>query len=57
MKQFIQAHWVWITSATLGTISFLKPSLQAFVSAHPQYSVAVATAISVAAAWANSPRQ
>ena len=57
MKAFVKAHWVWISTATLGLISFLHPSIQAFVGTHPQYAVAVSTAVGVATAWAKSPAQ
>jgi hypothetical protein len=55
MKAFVKAHWVWISTAVLGLISFLTPSVQAFVGTHPQYSVAITTAVSIATAWAKSP--
>jgi hypothetical protein len=57
MKTFAKAHWVWISTAMLGLLSFLQPSIQAFVGTHPQYAVAVSTAVGVAAAWAKSPSQ
>lgn len=57
MKAFVKAHWVWISTGVLGAISFLQPSIQAFVSGHPQYAVAVSTLVGVAAAWAKSPNQ
>jgi 3-deoxy-D-manno-octulosonic-acid transferase len=57
MKAFVKAHWVWISTASLGLLSFLQPSIQAFVGTHPQYAVAVSTVVGVAAAWAKSPQQ
>jgi hypothetical protein len=57
MKAFVKAHWVWISTGVLGAISFLQPSIQVFVSGHPQYAVAVSTLVGVAAAWAKSPNQ
>jgi len=57
MKAFVKAHWVWISAGTLGVISFLNPSIQAFVGTHPQYAVAVSTIVGIATAWAKSPNQ
>jgi hypothetical protein len=54
---FLKAHKVWLAAAVGGLISFLHPSIQAFVVAHPQDAVAVGTVVSIATAWAKSPRQ
>jgi len=55
--KFLNAHKVWLSAAALGLLSFLHPSIQAFVGTHPQYTVAIATAVSVATSWAKSPTQ
>ena len=55
MKAFLKSHWVWISTAALGVLSFLNPSIQAFVGGHPQYAVVVSTVVGVATAWAKSP--
>jgi len=57
MKALISNHWVWISAAILGAVSFLNPSIQAFVSGHPQYAVAITTGVSILTAWAKSPNQ
>jgi hypothetical protein len=54
---FLKAHKVWLITLAAGGVSFLTPSVNSFVSSHPQYGVAVATLWGVAAAWAKSPRQ
>jgi hypothetical protein len=54
---FLKAHKVWLAAAVGGLISFLHPPIQAFVVAHPQDAVAVGTVVSIATAWAKSPRQ
>ena len=57
MKAFLKSHWVWISTAALGVLSFLNPSIQAFVGGHPQYAVIVSTVVGVATAWAKSPAE
>lgn len=53
---FFKAHAVWLTTVAVGLVSFLTPSVQAFVAVHPQYAVTVGTIWGVAAAWARSPK-
>jgi hypothetical protein len=57
MKAFLKTHWVWISTAVLGLVSFLNPSIQAYVGSHPQYAVAISTGVGVLTAWAKSPNQ
>jgi hypothetical protein len=54
---FLKAHKVWLAVAVGGLISFLNPSIQAFVASHPQYAVTISTLVGIATAWAKSPKQ
>lgn len=56
MKNFLWEHRVWLTTAAVGAVSFLTPSINTFVSGHPQYAVVVGTVWGVVAAWAKSPK-
>ncbi len=55
--KFLKEHRVWLTTAAVGLISFLTPSVTHFIASHPQYGVAGATLWGVATAWAKSPNQ
>lgn len=57
MKSFLKVHRVWLTTAVVGLVSFFTPSVNAYVSNHPQYAVAVSALWGIAAAWAKSPKQ
>jgi hypothetical protein len=57
MKNFLIAHKAWLSVVALGAISFLTPSINAFVTSHPQYSIAISTVVGFVAAWAKSPKQ
>lgn len=57
VTNFIKTHKVWLSVAVGGLVSFLEPSIQAFVASHPQYVVAVSTLVGVLASFAKSPTQ
>lgn len=57
MKNFLITHRVWLITVGAGLVTFLTPSVQGFIAAHPQYAASVGTMWAVAAAWSKSPDQ
>jgi hypothetical protein len=52
---FFKTHRVWLITLAAGAVSFLTPSINAFVASHSQYGIGVATVWGIATAWAKSP--
>jgi hypothetical protein len=54
---WLKTHKVWLGTALSGLIVFFTPSMNQWLSAHPQQAVTLGTLWAVAAAWAKSPKQ
>jgi len=55
--KFIAAHKAWLITLAAGAVGFLTPSINVYVTSHPQAGILIATAWGVATSWAKSPRQ
>ena len=57
MKTLLVKVWPSLATVVTGLVVFLAPSVQAYVGAHPAYSVPVLTLWGVLMHWAQSPVQ
>jgi hypothetical protein len=55
--KFLAAHKAWLITLAAGAVGFLTPSVNAYITAHPQTTVALGTVWGIATALAKSPRQ
>ena len=54
---FLKQHKVWLITLAAGAVSFLTPSVNAFIASHSQYAIAGGTLWGIVNAWAKSPVQ